>query len=63
MPDSRFAFPDCKDSFEPTTVQPSVGMGEKLSDSVEKQDGGQDFFWKCQPPLPTNLQPFVDLFG
>jgi len=51
----RFIFPDCEDSFEPTTVEKSVGMAAKLADSLEKQDWAQDFFWKCQtPPLPIN---------
>jgi len=46
----RVTSPDCEDSFEPTTVEKSVGMAGKLGDRLEKQSGAQDFFWKCQTP-------------
>jgi len=60
----RFTFSECKNSFEPTTVEKSIGMEKKLADSLEKQDGTQDFFLEVpNPPLPINLQSFVDLFG
>jgi len=53
-----FAFPDCEDSFEPKTVQPSVGMAERLSDSLKKQDDTQDFFLEV-PTSPANQPPAI----